>query len=147
MSEYVKLRTEGTEQQAVIQWARIASGHCPALKLLHHIPNGGSRNKREASKLKRMGVLAGVPDLHLPVASAGYSSLYIEMKYGDGRLLTSQKEFLIRAAYFHNFCVVCYTADDAIAVLKDYVDNRFDVRFKYENLAILKEGKQIGTVK
>lgn len=147
MSDYVKLRTEDTEQQAVIQWVRIAAGHYPALKLLHHIPNGGSRNKREASKLKRMGVLAGVPDLHLPVASAGYSSLYIEMKYGDGRLLTSQKDFLIRAAYFHNFCAVCYTAEDAIAVLQDYLDNRFNTGFRFENLVILKEGKQIGTVK
>ena len=147
MSEYVKLLSEDTEQQTVIQWARIAAGHSPALKLLHHIPNGGSRNKREASKLKRMGVLAGVPYLHLPVASAGYNGLYIEMKYGDGRLLTSQKEFLIRAAYFHNFCAVCYTAEDAIAVLQDYLDNRFNTGFRFENLAILKEGKQIGTVK
>ena len=145
MSEYVKLRTEDTEQQAVIQWARIASGNCPALKLLHHIPNGGSRNKREASKLKRMGVLAGVPDLHLPVARSGYNGLYIEMKYGDGRLLASQKEFLIRAAHFNNYCAVCYSAEDAIAVLKNYLDYR--AAFRFENLSILKEGKQIGTVK
>ena len=147
MSDYVKLKTEDTEQQAVIQWARMAAGHYPALKLLHHIPNGGRRNKVEAAKLKRMGVLAGVPDLHLPVASAGYNGLYIEMKYGDGRLLASQREFLIRASYFHNFCAVCYTAKDAISVLQDYVDHRFRTGFKYENLAILKEGKQIGTVK
>lgn len=147
MSDYVKLRTEDTEQQVVIQWARIAAGHCPALKLLHHIPNGGSRNKREASKLKRMGVLSGVPDLHLPVASAGYNGLYIEMKYEDGRLLASQREFLIRASYFHNYCAVCYTAEDAIAVLQDYIEHRFSPGFRFENLAILKEGKQIGTVK
>jgi len=145
MSDYVKLRTEDTEQQAVVQWAKTAAGHCAALKLLHHIPNGGSRNKKEASKLKRMGVLAGVPDLHLPVARAGYNGLYIEMKYGDGRLLASQKEFLIMAAHFNNYCAVCYTAEDAVAVLQNYLDHR--VAFRFENLAILKEGKQIGTVK
>lgn len=145
MTDYVKLRTEDTEQQAVIQWARLCSEKWPALKLLHHIPNGGSRNKGEASKLKRMGVLAGVPDLHLPVARAGYNGLYIEMKYGDGRLLASQKEFLIRAARFNNYCAVCYTAEDAIAVLQNYLDHR--VAFRFENLSILKEGKQIGTVK
>ena len=145
MSDYVKLKTEDTEQQAVIQWARMTAGCWPELKLLHHIPNGGSRNKREAAKLKRMGVLAGVPDLHLPVARSGYNGLYIEMKYGDGRLLASQKEFLIRAAHFNNYCAVCYTAEDAIAVLQNYLDHR--VAFRFENLSILKEGKQIGTVK
>ena len=145
MSDYVKLKTEDTEQQAVIHWAKMTAGCWPALELLHHIPNGGSRNKVEAAKLKRMGVLAGVPDLHLPVARAGYNGLYIEMKYGNGRLLASQKEFLIRAARFNNYCAVCYTAEDAIAVLQNYLDHR--VAFRFKNLSILKEGKQIGTVK
>ncbi|MBR2706275.1 MAG: VRR-NUC domain-containing protein [Mogibacterium sp.] len=147
MSDYVKLRTEDTEQQAVIQWARMQSDRWPGLRLLHHIPNGGNRNKREAAKLKRMGVLAGVPDLHLPVACAGYYGLYIEMKYGDGRLLASQIEFMLRAAHFHNYCAVCYTAEDAIAVLQNYIDIDHRTAFRFENLAILKEGKQIGTVK
>lgn len=34
-------------------------------KLLFHIPNGGARNKREAGRFKRMGVVAGVSDFML----------------------------------------------------------------------------------
>lgn len=65
---YIRRSSEDTEQEIVMQWARINSGKWPELSLLHHIPNGGARNAREAAKLKRMGVLAGVSDLHLPVA-------------------------------------------------------------------------------
>ena len=52
---------------------RDRSNAYPDLELLYHVPNGGSRNKAEASKLKRMGVRAGVPDLVLPVPRAGYA--------------------------------------------------------------------------
>ena len=85
MSEAIKdwRSSEDDEQEVVIRWARLSSNAWPGLKLLHHIPNGGSRNQKEALKLKKMGVLAGVPDLHLPVACAGYNGLYIEMQTAD----------------------------------------------------------------
>ena len=134
---YMQKKSEDTEQETVIQWARYCSGKWPELALLHHIPNGGSRNKKEAVKLKRMGVLAGVSDLHLPVARAGYIGLYIEMKYENGHLLDSQKEFMKRAALWDNYCVVCYSAEDAIEVLENYVNNMTP----FENLSIIKRGK------
>lgn len=99
----------------------------------------------EEVKLKRMGVLAGVPDLHLPVANAGYYGLYIEMKYEDGSLRKSQAEFMIRAAHYHNYCAVCYSAEDAIAILENYINHLKS--FRYENLLIIKNGKKIGTIK
>ena len=139
---YVRMNSEDTEQETVIQWARLSSGKWPELALLHHIPNGGSRNKKEAVKLKRMGVLAGVADLHLPAAHAGFNSLYIEMKYGDGRLLTTQKIFLKLAAAWNNYCVVCYSAADAIEVLTAYLNDKTE----YENLAIIKGGKKSGII-
>ena len=146
MSEAIKdwRSSEDDEQEVVIRWARLSSNAWPGLKLLHHIPNGGSRNQKEALKLKKMGVLAGVPDLHLPVACAGYNGLYIEMKYADGRLSREQKAFLITAAHFNNFCAVCYTAGDAIKLLENYINHKKP--FKYDNLSILKNGQVIGTV-
>ena len=139
---YIKRNDEETEQETVIQWVRICSGKWPELKLLHHIPNGGRRNAKEAAKLKRMGVLAGVSDLHLPVARGGYHSLYIEMKYEEGRLLKSQKDFLKAAAAEGNYCIVCYSASDAIEILDLYMHGR-----TIENLSIVKGSKSIGTVK
>ena len=142
MTQYIRRSSEDTEQETVVQWARMMSGRWPELGLLHHIPNGGSRNKKEAVKLKRMGVLAGVADLHLPVSRSGYHSIYIEMKFDDGRLSKSQKEFLKAASYERNYCRVCYSAADAIEILDKYMHNR-----TIENLSILKGGERIGTVK
>lgn len=142
MTQYIRKSSEDTEQETVVQWARMMSGRWPELGLLHHIPNGGSRNKKEAVKLKRMGVLAGVADLHLPVSRSGYHSIYIEMKFDDGRLSKSQKEFLKAASYERNYCIVCYSAADAIEILDKYMHNR-----TIENLSIVKGGERIGTVR
>ena len=141
--DVIRRSSEDAEQETVIQWARLSSGKWPELKLLHHIPNGGSRNKKEAVKLKRMGVLAGVADLHLPAPRAGYCGLYIEMKYDDGKLSATQRAFLKLAACFKNYCIVCYSAADAIEAIESYLTSIP----KYDNLSVIKEGKRIGTVK
>ena len=47
---------------------------------LFHIPNGGKRNKREAARMKGMGVRAGVHDYMLPIARGMYHGLWIELK-------------------------------------------------------------------
>lgn len=72
--------SEDTEQQMLIRWADMVYGKYPELRLLFHIPNGGSRHKAEAVKFKLMGVRPGVPDLFLPVPRGGYCGLFIEMK-------------------------------------------------------------------
>lgn len=61
--------------------------------LLHHSPNGGKRNAREAARFKRMGVRAGFPDLQLLVANQGYNGLFTELKAGKGTQSDSQKVF------------------------------------------------------
>ena len=79
-------RSEDTEQMSVMDWARWNQNAHPELELLHHCPNGGSRNKAEAVKLQQMGVKAGIPDLCLPVPMGMYNGLYIEMKYDTSRI-------------------------------------------------------------
>lgn len=135
------LRSEDTEQINVVTWCRWQQNAFPELKLLHHCPNGGSRNEREAVKFKQMGVLAGVSDLHLPVPKGVYASLYIEMKYGDGRLEDSQKRFLRTAAEMGNYCVVCYDAQTAINVIGEYVRLKAGESMKAPNAVIFKGDK------
>ena len=45
------MRSEDTEQINVVSWANWNVNRYPELKWLHHVPNGGSRNKQEAVKL------------------------------------------------------------------------------------------------
>lgn len=141
------LRSEDTEQAAVISWAQWQQNRNPELKLLYHCPNGGSRNKAEAAKLKQMGVLAGVPDLHLPVPKGIYSGLYIEMKYGEGRLEKTQREFLTAAAGYGCYAVCCYGAEEAIGIIREYLNlgaedaGKGENRMRVRNASILKEGQ------
>jgi hypothetical protein len=53
--------TEAAVQAAIVEYVRTVA---PDI-LIFHVPNGGLRSKREAAKLRWMGVLPGIPDLIL----------------------------------------------------------------------------------
>lgn len=76
--------TEAEEQIALFEWARLQTGRFPELALLYHVPNGGSRNKIEAARLRAQGVKSGVPDLCLPVARGASHGLYICRPFSFG---------------------------------------------------------------
>lgn len=116
--------SEDEEQQKVIQWAQLMCNAYPDLRLLYHVPNGGSRNKAEAAKLKRMGVRAGVPDLVLPAPRGGYAGLYIEMKVGSNRPSRTQKEWMEMLAARGYKTLVCYGGNEAIDALEKYVSKK-----------------------
>lgn len=59
-----------------------------------HCPNGGSRNPREALKLKRMGVKPGVPDWILPLPRNGKQGFAIEFKSRRGVVTKEQRAYL-----------------------------------------------------
>lgn len=84
-------KLEFQNQTALIEWASHRAKIEPLLRLLYHVPNGGSRHIAEAVNLKRLGVRPGVPDLHLPVARGGYIGLWIEMKAPGGRTSPEQR--------------------------------------------------------
>lgn len=141
------MRSEDTEQINVIQWAGWNTARYPELKWLHHCPNGGSRNRAEAVKLKQMGVKAGISDLCLPYPKGIYCGLYIEMKYGDNRQQDTQKEFLADMAEAGHFVATCYSAEEAIRIIEEYLnlsDEKHmekNQRMSIPNNSIMKNGK------
>lgn len=115
--------SEESEQIILFQWADVKAARYPALKLLHAIPNGGFRILQTAVKLKRQGVKKGVPDICLPVAAKGYHGLYIELKRRvGGRLSVEQKSWLNALNAQGYKAEVCLGFDDAVTVIKDYLD-------------------------
>lgn len=107
----------------------------------------GSRNKQEAVKFKQMGVKAGVSDLCLPYPKGLYCGMYIEMKFGDNRQQTTQKEFLEDMAAAGHFVVTCYSAEEAVKVLEEYLNlsdrehMERNQRMSIPNNSILKNGE------
>lgn len=117
-----KLTDEGGHQEAIFAWCDYNKGKYPELALLYHVPNGGKRDKTTATALKRQGVKAGVPDLALPVARAGFHGLYIELKTPGGRLEQSQINFLQAVEQQGYLALVCVGWRATAQVLSVYLD-------------------------
>jgi len=111
---------EAIEQAKVIAWARANERNYPFLWMLHSSLNGLKRTPYASNKAKAQGMLAGVPDLFMPVAIGNSKGLYIEMKSKTGRIRDEQSKFLQAASNFGYSCFICYSADDAIDKIKGY---------------------------
>jgi len=103
--------SEDLEQIALMARAKLYLHQYPALSLLIHIPNGGSRHVVEAKKLKAMGVKSGVPDLILFSRARGYGAWCGELKAMDGRLEPEQVEVLTELRARGYFADVFYGQD------------------------------------
>ena len=92
----IPIPTEAQEQETLFRWAGVMTNRWPEIRLMHAIPNGGSRNPIEAAHLKAQGVKAGIPDIFLPVPRGRFHGLYIEMKRRKGgRVSVEQKKMLL----------------------------------------------------
>jgi len=112
------LPSEHEEQAAFIAWC----DQHPIAKHIFSIPNGANKSFASAAKFKREGLRSGIPDLFLPVARKGFHGLFIEMKRRRFANVTFQQGAW-QAALVHQgyHCVICYGADEAIAVIQDYL--------------------------
>ena len=81
-----------------------------------------------------------------------YCGLFIEMKYGNNRQQDTQKEFLADMAAAGHFVATCYSAEEAIKVIEEYLnlalcycpEEDFNNKMSIPNNSILKDGKVKG---
>ncbi|GIM32953.1 VRR-NUC domain-containing protein [Paraclostridium bifermentans] len=114
-------RCEESEQINLIQWCKYNEHIYPGLELIHHIPNGGKRNKLEAARLKKAGVKSGVPDLNLPVPKGKFNGLYIELKYNSNKATTNQKEWIENLNKQGYYATVCNGFEEARETIIKYM--------------------------
>ena len=117
--------TEAQEQMTLFSWAAMQSGKYPELNLLYHVPNGGSRHKAEAGRLRAEGVKAGVPDLCLPVARGQYHGLYIELKRQRGGRISEEQVRWIDGLLEQGYAAaICKGWQEAASVIIDYLQRK-----------------------
>lgn len=89
--------------------------------LLFAIPNGGKRNLQVAIKLKREGVISGVPDLFLAKPTKIYSGLFIEMKFGKNKP-TENQIYQMELFKQNGYRVeVCYSFEQFVELIENYI--------------------------
>lgn len=114
--------TESVEQQRLFQWARMASGAHPELRLMYKIPNEGKRTRAGGGRMLAEGLKKGVPDICLPVARGGCHGLYIELKRTrDSRVTQEQLEWIDALKDQGYAAAVCRGCDEAITLIVDYL--------------------------
>lgn len=110
--------SESQEQACLISWWHLAGPKLAPNVVLAAIPNGGARDAITGARLKREGVVKGMPDMLLACARSGKHGLFIELKrQRGGRLSESQRELfpLLEAqGYGVAVCRGWLSASDAI---------------------------------
>jgi hypothetical protein len=93
----------------------------------YHIPNGGLRSAKEAVKLRAMGVVPGIPDIHIAIPGNGYNSLYIEFKEPDANNNTDHYRNQLKVheclKAVGNNVVICISEEEAKTALYNHLKN------------------------
>lgn len=113
-------RTSHPESKLQIQcvtWFKYQYPHLAPL--MFAVPNGGSRDKREAAIMKAEGITAGVSDLILNIRGGLHTQLAIEMKDVKGRQSPEQKRYQRYAEAVGIKYIICRSFQD----FKDEVTN------------------------
>lgn len=114
----IKPNSEAALQAQCIEYMRFQYPNI----ICFSIPNGGSRNKLEAIKLKKTGVLAGVPDLfiatHYMSDTYTFHGLFIELKKKGGRLTASQEAMILKLENSGYKVKVIYSFDEFVRTIK-----------------------------
>lgn len=88
-----------------------------------HVPNGGLRSKREASKFVSMGVKKGVHDLI--VLLDGGRTLFIELKTGTNKLQPAQITFdkWLKKSGHSSHLIHANSVDDGLVQLRSILQH------------------------
>ena len=83
---------------------------------------------REAVKLKRSGVKAGVSDILCLWPARGYVGVAIEFKAAKNKLTASQIEFMKNIEPHGWRCEVWYSFDEAVKFMRWYLGEKDEVQ-------------------
>jgi hypothetical protein len=106
--------SEHVIQCKAVQWIKQYTPY-----VVYAVPNGGKRGKLEAMRLRAEGVLAGIPDLHIPALA-----LYIEMKTAVGKVSPVQKDVHEQLRRDGQAVHVCRSLEDVQDIVSVYMERK-----------------------
>lgn len=90
-------------------------------KLLFAVPNGGKRDKKEAARFKRQGVVPGVSDILCLVSNNTYTMLCLETKTEEGTQSDEQIKFQKQIEAAGGLYLIYRNAAEGIELLTKYL--------------------------
>lgn len=124
---------EYEEQVKIFKWAFMSKRKYPMLNFMYSSQAGEKlKNAIVASRAKRAGLRAGVPDIFLPYPKGNYSGLFIELKrpikkgYASPKVSDEQKKFLVYLNQVGYCAKVCYGAEQAIQLIELYIKGEYN---------------------
>jgi len=110
------MESEHQEQKAFVKWFRATYKDY----IIFAVPNGGSRNKFEAKRLKEEGLVSGVCDLIILMPNA--KTLFVEFKRKKGGTISkTQKEFMNKLEIMNFDYFIAYGCVDGVDKFKQYL--------------------------
>lgn len=91
---------------SILGYLRQVLPHC----VTAHIPNGGARDARTGAMLKRLGTLAGMPDLVVILPRGRV--LWLEVKGSKGRTSTAQTDIWLKLRGLNHDYAVVHSIDE-----------------------------------
>lgn len=116
----MSIPTEHDEQVALVTW--FSRAYPCWNHLLWATPNGGSRNRIEAAKLRKEGVRRGVPDLFLALPLNGFHGLFIEMKRQKGGTVSPEQKAMLKALTEQGYIAqIARGCDEGKSIINHYL--------------------------
>jgi hypothetical protein len=116
------MQKERNEQIAFITWLRMK--YPEAITIISPIVKyGGTLKQRliQGHIQKRMGYIAGTPDIFIPCARGGFNGLFIELK-AKGGYLSEDQASMAKRLNKHGFCAICcHGFEEAIEKAEKYM--------------------------
>ena len=110
------IQREKILQEQCVRWFKI---QYPKM-IIHHSPNGGTRNVREAIRFKKMGTLNGFPDIFIPEPFGEWHGLFIELKSEKGTTSADQKKLIAELKERGFFTWIVKTFDEFVKTVNFY---------------------------
>jgi hypothetical protein len=112
----MRTQHESKLQQSCVKWFKYSFPNV----IIASFPNEGKRSPSTAARMKAEGMKSGMPDLFIARPSKGYSGLFIEMKYGKGRVTEMQTDCMRKLDNEGYMTFVCYSFDEFKSIVETY---------------------------
>lgn len=117
-------RKEDTMQESCVKWYKMQYRNYLIMAFPAGFVFAGNQTKRAimGKRMKDMGYTNGTPDLFIPIPNTRHSGLFIELKIKPNKPTVNQKEMMLKLHSNGYKCAVCYSIDEFIGVVNEYMN-------------------------